>query len=182
VPNVLPRISIKRSRIAAVGVSLTALLSIVPLVISNAKAQAGSTPVEFTSVQLEGKFLEQINVVRRSVGLDELAADPFLIESGRTWADSMRTAAAINHDPSLKYAYPQSWLRLGENVGTGPDVESIAAAFLASPSHYANIVRPDWDGAGIGVVSIGTRIYVVERFVDRGPSRRTVNMTFAFRG
>jgi uncharacterized protein YkwD len=182
VPNVLLRNSSKRFRIAALGASLTAVLSIVPLVISNAKAQAGSTPVEFTSAQLEGKFLEQINAVRTSVGLDELAADPLLVEAGRTWAESMRAAAAINHDPSLKYSYSQSWLRLGENVGTGPDVESIAAAFVASPSHYANIVRPDWDGAGIGVVSIGTRIYVVERFVDRGPSRRTTNMTFAFRG
>jgi uncharacterized protein YkwD len=166
----------------AFGVSLAALLSVVPIVITNAKARAGATPIEFTNAQLEEKFLEQINVARTSVGLDELAADPLLVDAGRTWAESMRLASAINHDPSLKHSYSQAWLRLGENVGTGPDVESIAAAFVASPSHYANIVRPDWDGAGIGVTTIGARIYVVERFVDRGPSRRTTNMTFAFRG
>jgi uncharacterized protein YkwD len=158
-----------------------AALSFLPIVVSNATADAGSTPVEFSPVELEAKFLEQINDVRVTVGLDPLVADTMLIDASRTWADSMRFAGQINHDPGLKYSYSQSWLRLGENVGTGPDVESIAAAFIASPTHYANIVRPDWDGAGVGVVSVGARIYVVQRFVDRGPSRRLSNLTFSAR-
>jgi uncharacterized protein YkwD len=180
---VLPRVTSlrNRTRIVAITVGLGALLSVVPLAISNAKAHAGSTPIEFTSGELEAKFLEQINAVRSSVGVDPLDADPLLIDSGRAWAESMRAASGIDHDPSLKHSYSQPWLRLGENVGTGPDVESIAAAFIASPSHYANIIRPDWDGAGIGVVSVGTRIYVVERFVDRGPTRRTATLTFVSR-
>jgi uncharacterized protein YkwD len=158
-----------------------AALSVLPIAMSNAMARAGSTPVEFAPAELEAKFLGEINAVRLSVGLDPLPADNLLIDSSRTWADAMRFAGQINHDPSLKYAYAQPWLRLGENVGTGPDVESIAAAFVASPTHYANIVRPDWDGAGVGVVSIGARIYVVQRFVDRGPSRRLANLTFSAR-
>jgi uncharacterized protein YkwD len=178
---VLPRNTSKRSRLLATVISITSLLAAVPLAISNVAAHAGSSPIEFSNEQLEEKFLGEINAIRESVGLDPLSADPLLVDSGRGWADAMRNAAGISHDPSLKNSYSQAWLRLGENVGTGPDVESIAAAFVASPTHYANIVRPDWDGAGIGVVSIGTRIYVVERFVDRGPSRRTLNMTFANR-
>ena len=172
----------RQSRIVALMIAITALLSLAPAVLSAPRGIAGSTPLEFSAEVLEVKFLQHINETRVSVGLEALPANQAIVDGSRLWADAMRAAEGIAHDPNLKSAYSRTWVRLGENVGTGPDVESIAAAFVASPSHYANIVRPGWDAAGIGVVTIGNRLYVVERFLDEGPPRKLAGLTFASRG
>jgi uncharacterized protein YkwD len=54
---------------------------------------------------------------------------------------------------------------LGENVGSGPSVEAIQAAFMNSPGHRANILNPEfnWAGAGVAVAGNGT-VYVVQVF------------------
>lgn len=159
-----------------------AVLTLLPAVLSGAKGIASSTPLAYSADQLESKFLEHINETRLSVGLEALPVSQSLVGSSRRWAESMRAAEGISHDANLKFAYSGAWVRLGENVGTGPDVESIAAAFVASPSHYANLIRPGWDAAGVGVVITGNRIYVVQRFLDEGPSRKLSGLTFSSRG
>ncbi len=176
------RYAYRQSRIVALMIAVTAIFALAPAVLSAPRGIASSTPLEFSTEQLEVKFLQHINETRVSVGLEVLPANQAIVDGSRLWADSMRVAEGISHDPNLKFAYSGTWVRLGENVGTGPDVESIAAAFVASPSHYANIVRPGWDAAGIGVVTIGNRVYVVQRFLDEGPPRKLAGLSFASRG
>lgn len=158
------------------------VLSLSPAVLSAAKGFSSSTPLGLSAEQMENMFLQHINDTRISVGLEALPTSQSLVGAGRGWAESMRVAEGISHDANLKFSYSGTWVRLGENVGTGPDVESIAAAFVASPSHYANIVRPGWDAAGVGVVTVGNRIYVVQRFLDEGPARKLSSLTFTSRG
>jgi hypothetical protein len=61
---------------------------------------------------------------------------------------------------------PGEWIRLGENVGRGGDVNGIHNAFVASASHLKNLVDPGFRYVGIGVVSINGGIFVSEVFMQ----------------
>ena len=43
------------------------------------------------------------------------------------------------------------WWIVGENVGRGSSVQAIHAAFLASGSHYWNLLDEQYSHVGIGV-------------------------------
>ena len=45
-----------------------------------------------------------------------------------------------------------NWRWVGENVGYGPDVATVHAAFMNSPAHKANILDRDYTEVGIGAV------------------------------
>lgn len=57
----------------------------------------------------------------------------------------------------------------------GPTVPGLHAAFVASPKHYENLVKPDFRYVGIGVVvdPVGT-IFVAEEFMTLQPSTSSV--------
>ena len=59
-----------------------------------------------------------------------------------------------------------NWTKLGENVGVGYDVDGLMQAFINSPSHYRNLVDPDWNYVGVGV-SYGSdgRMYTTHNFM-----------------
>lgn len=71
----------------------------------------------------------------------------------------------ICHASPISAGVTHSWAKLGENVGTGPDVGSIMNAFIASPGHYANIIDPEFTHIGVGVVWDGNRMYTTHRFM-----------------
>lgn len=73
--------------------------------------------------------------------------------------------AFICHASPISAGVTHPWAKLGENVGTGPDVGSIMQAFIASPGHYANIVDPEFTHVGVGVVWDGNRMYTTHRFM-----------------
>jgi uncharacterized protein YkwD len=60
---------------------------------------------------------------------------------------------------------------LGENVGMGPDCETLHAAFKESPGHYANIVDPDFKDLGLGVVVRDGTLYVTQVFYTASASK-----------
>ena len=43
-----------------------------------------------------------------------------------------------------------NWQWIGENVGVGPDAQSIHDGFMASPGHHENIVYRDYNVLGVG--------------------------------
>src|SRR5204862_1717148 len=53
----------------------------------------------------------------------------------------------------------------GENVGVGPNVDSLEDAFMNSPEHRANILDSDYTEIGIGTaVGKDGRLYVTQDF------------------
>jgi hypothetical protein len=57
------------------------------------------------------------------------------------------------------------WASIGENVGSGPSVASVAAAFLASPEHRANILSRHFTQVAVGTAKGSDgRLYVDEVF------------------
>lgn len=128
----------------------------------------GAAPAHAEGVDVESaraEFVSRINDLRASQGLSQLVVSPELSGVAQDWAQQMANAGSISHRPNLADVAPTNWMRLGENVGVGPSVASLDAAFIASPHHYANLVDPAFQFIGIGVVVSGSSLYVTENFM-----------------
>ena len=147
------RIPIRR----AVGGVVACLLALVGtgLVGGTAYATSGSS------------FVSLINSSRHSAGLASYAVRSDLTAVAQAQAQRMASSGRLYHNPSLATAVTHySWV--GENVGYGPSVLALHQAFMASAGHRANIMDHMFTEVGVGVVQVGSTIWVSEVF--RRPS------------
>src|SRR3546814_6816876 len=77
----------------------------------------------------------------------------------------MVQAGDISHNPNLASQVPGAWTKLGENVGVGNDVGGLMQAFITSPTHYQNLVDPDWTHVAVGVPLANGRIWTTHNFM-----------------
>lgn len=150
------------TRLAAVIAALLLLGGLFP-------AHADARPAEPTTA--EAQFLNLLNQERARAGLPALWSHPSLTNQARGWSGHMASQDRIFHTTTLAAdtaAALPDWQRAGENVGYGPEVQRLHDMFVASPSHYRNIVG-DFTHVGVGVVYKGNRIYVTFRFA-KSPS------------
>ena len=116
----------------------------------------------------ESAFVSRINSLRASKGLSQLQVDSELTSIGRRWASKMAADGDISHNPSFSSWVTADWVKLGENVGMGGDVDAIFKAFVASPSHYKNLVDPAFQFVGVGVVVTGDgTIFTAHQFEQK---------------
>jgi hypothetical protein len=114
----------------------------------------------------EAQFVSMINSLRASKGLAPLQVDAELTSIARRWAGSMADAGNISHNPNFAGWVTQDWVKLGENVGVGPDVPGLHQAFVNSPSHYRNLVDGEFTRIGVGVVrGADGMIYTAHQFM-----------------
>lgn len=121
----------------------------------------------------EAWVVAAVNATRTGRGLSRLAVVPALVDLAREQSARMEARGAIFHNLQLKEGLTDlglDWRWAGENVGVGGDVRVIQDAFLASPAHHDNIVRPDYNAIGVGVLSDGdgTGVYVTQVFAKLG--------------
>ena len=103
----------------------------------------------------EAHVVSLVNGTRAGKGLQRLSTHAGLVNMAREQAVRMLQKGNIFHNTSLGAdieALDVIWKIVGENVGMGPNVDLIEQAFLDSPDHYKNIVRPDFNSIGVGVV------------------------------
>lgn len=116
----------------------------------------------------ESAFVSKINALRAGKGLSQLRVDGELTSIGRRWAAKMAAAGDISHNPSFSSWVTAGWVKLGENVGMGGDVDAIFRAFVASPTHYRNLVDPAFQFVGVGVVVAGDgTIFTAHQFEQK---------------
>ncbi|MFQ5516939.1 MAG: CAP domain-containing protein [Acidimicrobiia bacterium] len=116
----------------------------------------------------EAAFVARINAERTARGLPPLQVYWDLVDDARRHSAAMGDAGEMFHNPGLG-SVTSGWEALGENVGVGPGVDALQAAFMASPSHAANITG-DYNYVGVGVVVDGAdRMWVTVVFM-RGPA------------
>lgn len=108
-------------------------------------------------------FTSKINAARSS----NLSTRSDLVSIARRHSQRMADSNEIYHNKNLANEAPDDWQSLGENVGMGPSCASIHDAFMNSSSHRQNILDPDFNFVGVGVViaSDGT-IFVTEVFMQ----------------
>lgn len=109
-------------------------------------------------------FVAQINSLRAGRGLPALAVNGGLIGAAQNWAAHLATVHVLAHNPDLVYQVPSGWRIVEENVGMGANDGIIESSFAASPDHYGNMVNGGITEVGVGVVSAGGYLWVVEDF------------------
>lgn len=136
------------------AVAMAAVVATVALGVLPAQAAAGDA----------ARLLALTNQVRAAQGLPALTTDPQLTAVAQAWATELAGRGVISHNPSVR-AQVRGWEVLGENVGVGGNVDAIHAGFVASPTHYANLVDAAYTKVGFGIVRPDARIFVVEVFM-----------------
>lgn len=124
------------------------------------------SPAQAASAQ-ESKVLALTNDVRASVGAPALAWDEGLATIARGWAAKMAADGIISHNPSYTSQITGTWAKASENVGQGPDIDTVHRALVASHSHYVNMTDTEVTLIGIGVVTSGNTVFIVENFLGR---------------
>jgi len=104
-------------------------------------------------------FAGLINGARASAGLSGYQYSGDLAAVAQGQADRMAAAKRLYHNPNLTTDV-KNWQWVGENVGYGPDVNTLFSAFMHSPPHRANILDHDFTQVGVGAVTAGGTIWV----------------------
>jgi uncharacterized protein YkwD len=101
-----------------------------------------------------------MNAARKAHHLAPLKATVALGHVAAQWSAQLASADALSHNPALvskvDHVMP-NWRQIEENVGTmgaasagsAADGRALAAAYLASPEHRANILSPTVHWIGI---------------------------------
>jgi uncharacterized protein YkwD/putative cell wall-binding protein len=128
---------------------------------------AASTPEQ----SAEARFAERINAERAAAGLNTLAVDASLAGVARGWSAGMGGRDSLAHNPDYAAQITLPWQRVGENVGVttlagfAPDslVDTLHAAFMASPGHRDNVMG-EFNAVGVGVVVTADKLWVTVNF------------------
>jgi uncharacterized protein YkwD len=140
--------------------ALTALLLTLAALVTGA---ATARPAAAATSTAEGSFTSMLNQERTSRGVARLATRSALVAVARTQAARMASSNRLYHNPRLATAV-HNFRWVGENVGYGPKVSVVHAAFMNSPGHRDNILDRDFTEIGIGVVVRDGRIWVAQVF------------------
>ena len=113
----------------------------------------------------ERAFAKKMNKAR---GGGNLRLDPELSKVARKHTSEMIRKNLLYHTtPNQLRHRVVRWSLLGENVGVGNTVRSLHKAFMHSPGHRANILRPSFNHSGVGVRNARGRMWVTVIFESR---------------
>ncbi len=119
----------------------------------------------------EQQLFISVNRVRQAKGLQPLRWSESLGAAAHGHAVIMAEHGTAEHgfagEPGMASRVTKAGARfvsLAENVAMGNGVEAIESEFLHSPNHRANLLDPDMDSIGVGVVKRGGQIFAVEDF------------------
>ncbi len=137
---------------------------------------AGAATANVDPGAAESTFFQLMNAERVRSGLPALSADGGIRNVSVAWSTKLSGAQQLSHNPNfareISAQVTDKWTRVGENVGRGGSVESLHAAFMASPSHRDNVLG-DYNRVGVGVVVDGNgTIWVTFNFL-KGPAIST---------
>ena len=151
--------------------SVTAL-RILTLVLFLAAALTASAQ-QFDSAA-EQEIFRQVNADRAQASLDPLELDSRLTSIARQHTLNMVRQQTLSHqfpdEPDVQHRVISSGIRFeisGENVAYDRDADSAENSLMHSPPHRANILRPEFNTIGIGVIRVGDSIYVTQDFAHR---------------
>jgi uncharacterized protein YkwD len=125
------------------------------------------------SASPEGQLFNAVNRERAAQGLSILQWDDALASAARDHANQMALHNLMSHqlpgEPALVARANAAGVRfsvIAENVAIGPDASTIHAAWMRSPGHRANILRPELSALGIAVVQGKDGLFAVQDFAQ----------------
>jgi peptidoglycan hydrolase-like protein with peptidoglycan-binding domain len=129
-----------------------------------ASAIAGSTTVAWADTS-PSSYASMLNAERTAHGLPPLRYAGDLAAVAQQWSAHMASTGSLAHNPGLT-SQVHNWRAVGENVGEGPTVEDLDAAFMNSAEHRANILDTDYQEFGVGWVKSDGLIWITIDFRD----------------
>jgi uncharacterized protein YkwD len=113
----------------------------------------------------EHYMVSLINSARSAYHRAGLKTNNALSDIARRWSKNMASKNRLYHNANLgTWLKDWDWTILGENVGVGSSVLSLHKAFMASPSHRANILDKRFKSIGVGMVWARGRLWVTVIF------------------
>ncbi len=147
-----------------------ACLAALPFFAGAAMAQQGSESVE-------RQIFDAANEARRAQGIARLKWDASLARAAK------QHAAAMARQDSLSHQFPGEaalaaraahagvyFISLSENVAQGPDAGNLSDQWVKSPEHRQNLLDPDMNVIGVGVVERNGELFAVEDFAKIKPT------------
>lgn len=118
-----------------------------------------------SAVAAPGTWLSRINSYRAANGRRQLVEDYQASVVAQRWTSVMASTNRLAHNPLYKTQVTTPWFAIGENVGVGPSEATLFSAFVASPGHRANVLRPEFNRVGIGQVVANGRLWTTHVFI-----------------
>ncbi len=147
------------------AISLIRGIPVGPFALSGAAQQQTQAAPEGAARQL----FDSLNQARQQHGLSPLQWNDTLAHVALRHSQGMATAGNLTHElpgepPVMQRLSVVPLDRSGENVANNTDFAKVHASFMASPPHRANILNPQYNEVGIGVVKQGDLYWVTEDF------------------
>jgi uncharacterized protein YkwD len=128
--------------------------------------------------QAERQLLDMANADRVRAGLAPLKMDDGLVRAARVHAAEMAAENQLSHQFSGEPSVPERLAassslhleRTGENVAMAGSPDQAHHALMSSPPHRDNLLSPNYNVAGFGVIRSGKMIYVAQDFGASLPS------------
>jgi uncharacterized protein YkwD len=114
-------------------------------------------------------ILDHVNDERRERGLTPFEWDDQLAELAAGWSATMADDGRLRHqDAQVMLDESDGFTAVGENLfhATGPaPASTIHVGWMRSDGHRANVLRPEFDRLGVGVVcEEGGAVWATQRF------------------
>lgn len=143
-----------------------------------AAAKAPDIPFNNYEFDTEQQLLVLVNQSRHQEGAPPLTLDTGLSQAARTHAQAMLQARQLSHRFEGEASLPQRLaastdLQLdeeAENVALDYDAAHGHEHLMLSPPHRSNLLNPEYNVIGIGIVRSGDRLYIVQDFGHALPS------------
>jgi hypothetical protein len=137
-------------------------------------SSAMATP---SALPAEKQIFDQLNQERLKAGLTALEWNELVAEAARSHSRALAANGKLSHqysgEPALQERIASRSVRFtvaAENLAFTEHVEDAHLALMNSPGHRANILSPNYNVVGIGVVEQEGKIYVTEDFVFQVPA------------
>src|ERR1700722_10631090 len=119
----------------------------------------------------ERALFDDLNRERSAQGLPALKWDAALASAARAHASRMAQGNVLSHqlpgEPQVQDRATQAGARfttIAENIAVAPNSATIHSAWMQSPHHRENILDPELNGVGIGVVKGTDGLFAVQDF------------------
>jgi hypothetical protein len=125
----------------------------------------------------EAQILAELNQSRAEAGAPALKLDAKLTDAARHHSLLLANRHVLSHqfpnEPALSTRLRNAgaiFTTAAENVGMNTELSDVNAMFLRSPGHRINMLNPDYDAVGIGVVHQGAAYWITEDFARLTPA------------
>jgi uncharacterized protein YkwD len=121
----------------------------------------------------EKQFVELINRERTKQGLAPLVVDPRLTQAARKHTELLVAHKTLSHqfegEPPLDGRFSDVNLpsdEEGENTALDKNIPSAHKGLMNDPAHRDNILSPNYNAVGVGVIRSGGQLYMTEDFAQ----------------